>query len=90
MIRYMAPSWTNARWYAVGPDDAIACGKIDGALDVGDWSATLMRINWVITPILRVDGRTVPVGTYASMDDALTATWDALAVERNGWAQASR
>ncbi len=89
MIKYMAPSWTHARWAATGPDDAIASGKIDGALEVGDWSATFMRVDGMVTVVVRVDGRDLPVGTYASMDDAMAATWDALAVECNGWAQAS-
>jgi hypothetical protein len=79
MIKYIAPTWTYARWIVSGGDDAIAYGDLRGTRPVRHWSATFMRVDGLITPIVRVDGRDLPVGTYDTMHDALAATWSVLA-----------
>lgn len=80
MIRYMAPAWTNARWIAYGHDDAIVYGDLRMKRPVRHWSATFMRVDGLVTPIMRVDGKEFPVGTYDTMHDAMAATWSVLDV----------
>lgn len=79
MIKYMAPTWTYARWIVSGGDDAIAYGNLRGTRPVRHWSATFMRVDGLVTPIVRVDDRDFPVGTYADMHTAMAATWSVLA-----------
>lgn len=78
-----SPEWTHARWLMGRQMDTIAYGdvygKVNGTYQVQHWSVTFARIGGMVTPLMRVDGRDCPVGTYPCMHDALAFTWAALA-----------
>lgn len=78
-----APDWSRARWLQGRSMDTIAygeiCGVRNGRYQIQHWCVTFARVGGLVTPLMRVDGRDVPVGTYTTMYDALPFTWDVLA-----------
>lgn len=78
-----SPDWTHARWLRERSMDTIAYGDVrgirDGKYKVQHWSVTFARVDGMITPLMRVDGVDCPVGTYATMHDAMAFAWDVLA-----------
>jgi len=78
-----SPEWTHARWLMGRQMDTVAYGDVrgvrNGTYQIQHWSVTFARIDGLVTPLMRVDGRDFPVGTYATMHDALAFTWDVLA-----------
>lgn len=78
-----SPSWANTRWLMGRHMDTIAYGDVSGVRDgthqIQNWSVTFARVDGMITPIMRVDGRDWPVGTYPCMHDAMAFAWDVLA-----------
>lgn len=78
-----APDWSSARWLQGRSMDTIAYGDVrgvrNGRYQIQHWAVTFARVGGLVTPLMRVDGRDIPVGTYTTMHDALAFTWDVLA-----------